>query len=127
MHHVIQGRNSTIVMIGGPDRLTAEGAMTPKRLEGVGCCGSRTSINIAQPTFSSFCYPSFFTTKTAGIGLGLAIVRRIIWEHGGDIACTSAEGQGTGFHIVLPVTDTSASRATPAQGGEDAHQGVSSR
>jgi len=69
----------------------------------------------------------FFTTKTAGIGLGLAIVRRIVWEHGGDIACTSAEGQGTGFHIVLPVTDTSASRATPAKGGEDAHQGVSSR
>ena len=69
----------------------------------------------------------FFTTKTAGIGLGLAIVRRIVWEHGGDIACTSAEGQGTGFHIVLPVTDTSASRATPAKGGEDAHQGISSR
>src|SRR5215510_4749268 len=69
----------------------------------------------------------FFTTKTAGIGLGLAIVRRIVWEHGGDIACTSAEGQGTGFHIVLPVTDTSASRATPAEGSEDAYQGVSSR
>ena len=69
----------------------------------------------------------FFTTKAAGVGLGLAIVRRIVWEHGGDIACTSAEGQGTGFHIVLPVTDTSASPATPAEGGEDAHQGVSSR
>ncbi len=69
----------------------------------------------------------FFTTKAAGIGLGLAIVRRIILEHGGDIACTSTAGQGTCFHIVLPVTDTSASRATPAEGGEDAHQGVSSR
>src|SRR5215831_13387435 len=30
------------VMRGGPHRLTAEGAMTPKRLEGVGCCGGRT-------------------------------------------------------------------------------------
>jgi signal transduction histidine kinase len=69
----------------------------------------------------------FFTTKMAGIGLGLAIVRRIVWEHGGDIACTSAEGQGTCFHIMLPVLDTSASRATPAEGNEDAHQGVSSR
>jgi signal transduction histidine kinase len=69
----------------------------------------------------------FFTTKAAGIGLGLAIVRRIILEHGGDIACTSTAGQGTCFRIVLPVTDTSASRATPAEGGEDAHQGVSSR
>jgi signal transduction histidine kinase len=69
----------------------------------------------------------FFTTKAAGIGLGLAIVRRIIWEHGGDIACTAAVGQGTSFHIVLPVTDTSASRATPAKGSDNAHQGVSSR
>ena len=69
----------------------------------------------------------FFTTKAAGAGLGLAIVRRIVWEHGGDIACTSAEGQGTGFQIVLPVPDASASRATPAKGSEDAHQGVNSR
>jgi signal transduction histidine kinase len=69
----------------------------------------------------------FFTTKTAGTGLGLAIVRRIVWEHGGDIVCTSAAGQGTGFQIVLPVTDTSASRATPAKGSEDAHQGINSR
>src|SRR5207245_9571429 len=53
----------------------------------------------------------FFTTKAAGIALGLAIVRRIVWEHSGDIACTSAEGQGTCFHIMLPVPDTSASRA----------------
>ena len=68
----------------------------------------------------------FFTTKVAGIGLGLAIVRRIVWEHGGDIACTSAAGQGTSFHIVLPVTDTSAARATLAKGSENAHQGVSS-
>jgi signal transduction histidine kinase len=69
----------------------------------------------------------FFTTKVAGTGLGLAIVRRIVWEHGGDIACTSAEGQGTSFHLVLPVTDTSVSRATPAKGSDNAHQGVSSR
>ena len=69
----------------------------------------------------------FFTTKAAGIGLGLAIVRRIVWEHGGTIACTSAEGQGTCVHIVLPVTDTSASRATPAKGSEDAHEGPGSR
>jgi len=69
----------------------------------------------------------FFTTKAAGIGLGLAIVRRLVWEHGGDIACTSAEGQGTCFHIMLPVTDTRASRTTPAEGSEDAHQGINSR
>jgi hypothetical protein len=32
--HVVQGRERTIVMIGGPHRLTAERALTPKRLEG---------------------------------------------------------------------------------------------
>ena len=42
MHHVCQGRARTLGMLGGPHRLTAEGAMTPKRLEGAGCCGSRT-------------------------------------------------------------------------------------
>jgi hypothetical protein len=42
MHHVVQGRDGTIVMIGGPHRLTAEGAMTPKRLEGAGGSGGRT-------------------------------------------------------------------------------------
>ena len=42
MHHIVQSRAGTIVMIGGPHRLTAEGAMTPKRLEGVGCRWGRT-------------------------------------------------------------------------------------
>jgi len=42
MHHIVQSRNSTIVMIGGPHRLTAEGAMTSKRLQGVGGCRGRT-------------------------------------------------------------------------------------
>src|SRR5262245_35377685 len=36
MHHVFQGGEGAIVMIGGPHHLTAEGAMTPKRLEGAG-------------------------------------------------------------------------------------------
>jgi hypothetical protein len=42
MHHVVQGRNRTIVMIGCPHRVTAERVMTPKRLEGGGCYGVRT-------------------------------------------------------------------------------------
>src|SRR5262249_40195174 len=41
MHHSVQGRERTRVMIGGPHQLTAEGAMTPKRLEGASCCGGR--------------------------------------------------------------------------------------
>src|SRR5262245_31773345 len=39
MYHGIQGRDSTVVMVGCPHRLTAEGAMTLKWLEDASCCG----------------------------------------------------------------------------------------
>jgi len=37
-----------------------------------------------------------------GTGLGLAIVREVVVAHGGEIACDSAPGRGTTFHITLP-------------------------
>ena len=42
MQHVFQGGDGAIVMIGRPHRRTAEGAMTPERLEGVGDGWGRT-------------------------------------------------------------------------------------
>ena len=47
----------------------------------------------------------FFTTKSpdGGIGLGLAIVYRIIENHRGTISFKSVEGKGTMFKILLPV------------------------
>lgn len=44
----------------------------------------------------------FVTTKPAGIGLGLAIVSKIVDEHGGSIAVESEPGQGSVFRIFLP-------------------------
>jgi signal transduction histidine kinase len=43
----------------------------------------------------------FFTTKSSGTGLGLALVHRIITEHAGTIGVTS-DGSGTTFSIALP-------------------------
>jgi two-component system NtrC family sensor kinase len=45
----------------------------------------------------------FFTTKQDGVGLGLAIVAKIIDGHGGKIAVESEPGQGATFRITLPV------------------------
>lgn len=45
----------------------------------------------------------FFTTKPGGIGLGLAICSKIVDEHGGQITVESTPGEGSVFHVVLPV------------------------
>jgi two-component system nitrogen regulation sensor histidine kinase NtrY len=43
-----------------------------------------------------------FSTKSEGMGLGLAIAKRVIEEHGGKISCSSERGKGTVFEIRLP-------------------------
>ena len=45
----------------------------------------------------------FFTTKSEGVGLGLAIVSKIVDEHGGSIAVESTPGEGSVFQVILPV------------------------
>jgi PAS domain S-box-containing protein len=39
-----------------------------------------------------------------GTGMGLAIARKIVLYHGGDITATSKSGEGTTFIVTLPVT-----------------------
>ncbi|CAM2070410.1 Response regulator [Sulfidibacter corallicola] len=42
--------------------------------------------------------------KYEGSGIGLAICKKIAQHHGGDIAASSVEGQGSQFTVILPMT-----------------------
>ncbi|MBU8896295.1 histidine kinase [Corallococcus sp. H22C18031201] len=49
-------------------------------------------------------FEPFFTTKAQGTGLGLAVVKRILEEHHGEIAVESTLGRGTTFTFRLPLS-----------------------
>ncbi|NOZ23450.1 MAG: GAF domain-containing protein [Planctomycetes bacterium] len=46
----------------------------------------------------------FFTKKPDGTGLGLAVTRKVVEDHGGDIFVESTVGEGTTFNLMLPLT-----------------------
>jgi len=54
----------------------------------------------------------YFTTKTDGGGVGLAVCQNIIKAHDGRIEFESAEREGTKFTILLPIKDPTTIRST---------------
>lgn len=61
-----------------------------------------TGVGIPEENRSRIFEP-LFTTRAKGIGLGLPVVRTLIEGHGGTIAVESAVGEGSAFHVRLPV------------------------
>lgn len=55
-----------------------------------------------DPTIMNTIFNPFVTTKPDGVGLGLAIVSKIVDEHGGRISVESEVGKGSVFHVLLP-------------------------
>ena len=58
-----------------------------------------------KPDLQSKIFTPFFTTKSAGTGLGLAMVKNITESFGGTIRFKSQEGFGTTFILSFPSSD----------------------
>jgi len=65
-------------------------------------------------------FEPYFTTKPAGTGLGLLIVRRIVREHGGELSIESEKGKGLTLTIRLPYIEK---RIRMLEAGEARDQG----
>lgn len=61
-----------------------------------------TGSGIPQEAMEKIFAP-FFTTKSRGTGLGLAVVKKVIDRHDGRIEVASVVGQGTCFKLFLPI------------------------
>ena len=63
-----------------------------------------TGVGVSRENLQKLFDP-FFSTKSTGLGLGLAMTRRVVEEHGGKVDFQSAEGQGSTMTISLPLKE----------------------
>ena len=63
-----------------------------------------TGIGIPKENMEKLFTP-FFTTRAQGMGIGLAICKKLIDSHGGSIETESEEGKGSTFTVQLPIQE----------------------
>ena len=57
----------------------------------------------------------FYTTKSEGTGLGLAVVQKVALQHGGSIEARNRPGGGAEFLLWLPLRQENAPSLFPSQ------------
>ena len=65
-------------------------------------------------------FDAFFTTKPGGLGVGLALCRTIIQDHGGELTAVSRPGGGTTFTFSLRSADDREETPQPVSSAEEA-------
>ncbi len=94
------------LMLNGIEAMKETGGVLTVKT-GRGECGqvliSVSDTGVGLPTDKGDqIFSAFFTTKTQGSGMGLAISRSIVESHGGRLWATANDGRGAIFHFTLP-------------------------
>jgi signal transduction histidine kinase len=93
---------------GGKVDISIKGVRAPKR--GVEISVSDEGAGISEEDLSRVFDP-FYTTKSDGTGLGLAVSMKIVKDHGGDLSIDSTINCGTTCKIFLPYSTKGESHA----------------
>jgi len=56
-----------------------------------------------SPELQQRIFEPFYSAKSHGLGMGLAIVRSIVERHGGQVRAENHDGRGAVFRVQLPV------------------------
>jgi two-component system sensor histidine kinase DctS len=120
------GQVVTNLVRNAADALTAAGADRVVRVttrlqaqgrEGVSGESVRIEVSDNGPglqgrTIETLC-ATFYSTKAEGLGMGLAICRSIVEDHGGMLGAGDAPSGGALFHLAIPIQNPTATEATP--------------
>ena len=68
-------------------------------------------------------YNLYFTTKSGGTGIGLAMTFRVVQLHGGTIDFMSRSGEGTEFQLRFPAIEESSRDVSEAAGHDESPAG----
>jgi len=85
-------------VVGRPRELVFRSGSSAEQSVVVEVCDSGCGLESPERVFESF-----FTTKSNGMGMGLAICRSIIEAHGGKLWASANPTHGTTFSFNLPV------------------------
>jgi len=99
------------IVINGIQAMTSGGRLTIEAGRRKDDSGDKVVLKIndtgcgISPARVQSIFGDFVTTKRRGLGLGLALTKRILDQHGAGIRVQSEEGVGTSFEISFPVID----------------------
>jgi signal transduction histidine kinase len=97
------------LMINAADAMPAGGTLTVSLQKGAKGALEALVVTVQDtghgmtPDEIATAFEPYFSTKETGLGLGLSLTRKIVEDHGGDIALSSEPGRGTTARITLPL------------------------